>query len=171
MWTHDTHKFAGKPSDLVAAVFFDQTSARDAIADLHLARFQGDQIAVALPEYRKQETPLDTEGEHSMLWKLRHTFQHDLQSHGADLTSEKHKAAALVVDSPFTEIDLVESLSEMGVARDTIKLLEDRMGADGLLILVHAAERIDEAESVLVRNRGMLRSVMATQPSSTVLRS
>jgi hypothetical protein len=171
MWTHETHKFAGKPSDLVAAVFFDETSARDAIADLQLSRFHGDEIAVAVPEYRKQAAPLEAKGKHSMIWKLRHTFQNDLQSHGADLTSRKHEAAAYAEGRPYTEVDLVESLSEMGVARDTIKLLEDRMGADGLLIMVHACERIDEAESILVQNRGMLRTVMATQPSSTTLRS
>jgi hypothetical protein len=171
MWTRDTHKFAGKPSDLVAAVFFDQTSARDAIADLNLARFHADEIAVAVPEYRKQDSPLDTDGKHSMLWKLRHSFQHDLQSQGADFSSQKHLAKASEEDPPYTEIDLVESLGAMGVARDTIKLLEDRMGEDGLLILVHAPECIDEAESILVKNRGMLRTVMATQPSSTTIRS
>jgi hypothetical protein len=171
MWTHDTHKLAGKPSDLVAAVFFDQTSARDAIADLKLARFQADQIAVAVPEYRKQDIPLEAHGKHSMLWKLRHSFEHDLQSHGADLSSGKHLEEAHAGDPPYTEIDLVETLSAIGVARDTIKLLEDRMGENGLLILVHAPERIDEVESILVKNRGMLRTVMVTQPSSTTIRS
>jgi hypothetical protein len=171
MWTRDTHKLAGKPSDLVAAVFFDQTSARDAIADLKLARFQPDQVAVAVPEYRKQDAPLDTKGKHSMLWKLRHSFENDLQSQGADVSSEKSLSRAHAGNPPYTEIDLVESLSAMGVARDTIKLLEDRMGEDGLLILVHAPERLDEVESILVQNRGMLRTVMATQPSSTTIRS
>jgi hypothetical protein len=171
MWTRDTHRFAGKPSDLVGAIFFDQTSARDAIADLKLARFHADEIAVAAPEYRKQEAPLNADGEHSKLWKLRHSFEHDLQSHGADLSSRKDLAAATSEEPPFTGIDLVESLTELGVARDTIKLLEDRMGADGLLIVVHAVDRIDEVESILVKNRGMLRTVMVTQPSSTTLRS
>jgi hypothetical protein len=171
MWTRDTHKFAGKPGDLVAAVFFDQTSARDAIADLNLAGFHANEIAVAVPEYRKREASLNTDGKHSILWKLRHSFEHDLQSQGADLSHGKDLAAANSEDRPFTEIDLVESLTELGVARDTIKLLEDRMGADGLLIAVHAVDRIDEVESILVKNRGMLRSVMVTQPSSTTLRS
>ncbi len=156
---------------MVAAVFFDQTSARDAIADLNLARFHAEDIAVAVPEYRKREAALNTVGEHSVLWKLRHSFQHDLQSHGADLSSQEHLAAANAEDCPYTEIDLVDSLTELGVARDTIKLLEDRMGADGLLIAVHAVDRIDEVESILVKNRGMLRTVMVTQPSSTTLRS
>jgi hypothetical protein len=171
MWTQDTHSFAGKPSDLVAAVFFDQMSARDAIADLKLARFHTEEIAVAAPEYRKQTAHLEPEGKHSMLWRLRHSFQHDLQSHGASLSTQEDQASASEEDPPYTEIDLVESLGGMGVARDTIKLLEDRMGSDGLLILVHAPARIDEVESILVQNRGMLRTVMATQPSSTMERS
>jgi hypothetical protein len=171
MWTRDTHKFAGKPGDLVAAVFFDQITARDAIADLQLASFHADQIAVAVPEYRKSEPPLNGQGKHTIRWKLRHSFEHDLQSHGADLSNKEHLAAATAEDPPYTEIDLVENLSDLGVARDTIKLLEDRMGAKGLIVIVHAKDRIDEAESILVKNRGMLRTPMVTQPSSTMLRS
>jgi ABC-type transport system involved in cytochrome bd biosynthesis fused ATPase/permease subunit len=74
-------------------------------------------------------------------------------------------------DPPYTEIDLVGNLSDLGVARDTIKLLEDRMGAKGLIVIVHAKDRIDQVESILVKNRGMLRTPMVTQPSSTMLRS
>ena len=177
MWTHDTHRLAGKPSDLVAAVFFDEISARDAIADLRLARFHADEIAVALPAHRKhalnatRTASLDADGKHSILWRLRHSFHHDLHSQGPGLSTREDLAAAKREEPPFTEVDLVDSLAGMGVARDTIKLLEDRMGADGLLILVDAAERIGEVESILVRNRGMLRTVMATQPSSTTIRS
>jgi hypothetical protein len=36
---------------------------------------------------------------------------------------------------------------------------------------VHAKDRIDQVESILVKNRGMLRTPMVTQPSSTMLRS
>jgi hypothetical protein len=171
MWTRDTHKFAGKPGDLVAAVFFDQKTARDAIADLQLAGFHADHIAVAVPEYRKSEPPISGRGEHTVRWKLRHSFEHDLQSHGAGLSAKKELEAATLEDPPYTEIDLVENLSDLGVARDTIRLLEDRMGAKGLIVIVHAKERIDKAESILVKNRGMLRTPMVTQPSSTMLRS
>jgi len=39
------------------------------------------------------------------------------------------------------------------------------MGASGLLILVDAGDRADEAESILEQNRGFLRTVMATERS------
>jgi hypothetical protein len=171
MWTRDTHKFAGKPGDLVAAVFFDEKTARDAVADLQLAHFHSDHIAVAVPENRKSEPPLNGRGEHTIRWKLRHSFQHDLQSHGAGLSTKEDEAAATAEDPPYTEIDLVENLTDLGVARDTIRLLEDRMGAHGLIVIVHAKDRIDEVESILVKNRGMLRTPMVTQPSSNTLRS
>jgi hypothetical protein len=52
---------------------------------------------------------------------------------------------------------------------DTIKLLGDRIGADGLLILVDAGDRVDQVESILLRNGGILRTVMATEPSGRKL--
>jgi hypothetical protein len=37
--------------------------------------------------------------------------------------------------------------------------------ANGMLILVDAADRCDEIEAILERNRGMSRTVMATERS------
>ena len=159
---------------MVAAVFFDEVSARDAIADLKLARFHAADIGVALSEEGKRAQSLgpdvkhgcvDLEGKHSILWKLRHSFEHDLHSHGPGLSSREDAAAANEEKPAYTEIDLADTLAGLGVAEDTKNLLNDRIGPDGLLILVDAGERVNEVESILVRNRGMLRSAMATQPS------
>ena len=91
-----------KPADLVAGLFFDQMSARDAIADLKIAGLRAGQIGVALSKRGKLE-----------------------------LT----------------------------------KSVPCEIGANGMLILVDAGDRCDEIESILERNRGMSRTVMATERS------
>jgi hypothetical protein len=53
----------------------------------------------------------------------------------------------------------------LGIAEDTIRLLDREIGADGVLILVDAGDLVDEVESILVQNRGILRTSMATQRS------
>lgn len=174
MRTSDRRTFGSKPARLVAAVFFDDVSARDAIADLKLAHFHADEVAVALPQKRKgtqtaapeeNRTPPNLEGKHSIPWRIRHSVQHDLQTHGPGLSTKEDREAAQQEKPAFTEVDLADTLAAIGVAEDTIKLLEDRMGPDGLLILVEAGDRVDDVESILVRNRGILRTVMATEPS------
>jgi hypothetical protein len=49
------------------------------------------------------------------------------------------------------------------VAPATINLLDREIGANGMLILVDAGDRCHEIESILERNRGMSRTVMATE--------
>ena len=43
------------------------------------------------------------------------------------------------------------------------------MGREGLFIIVNAGDRGEkEVESILVRNRGMLRTAMATEPTDSM---
>jgi hypothetical protein len=162
--TDGTKILAVRPDELVAAVFFDDVSARDAMADLKLAGFAAESIGVAISEQGKRaDLPTDVDGKHSLLWRLRHSFQHDLHSKGPGFSTQADPAAASAENLPFTELDLPESLLKAGVAPDTIQLLNDRMGTDGLLIVVDAGERLNEVESILVQNRGMLRTAMVTQ--------
>ena len=89
---------------LVAAVFLDEVSARDAIADLKLAGVRANQIGVALSGEGKRahalnpdakHLPGDMEGKHSILWRVRHSIQHDVHRHeGLGLSSREHAAAA-----------------------------------------------------------------------------
>ena len=65
--------------------------------------------------------------------------------------------------TPYTEVDLTDTLHAIGVAPATIGLLDREIGADGMLIMVDAGVRCDEGESILERNRGMVRTVMATE--------
>jgi hypothetical protein len=153
----------------VAGLFFDETSARDAIADLNIAGLRAGQIGVALSKRGKLElsksVPCDLRGKHSIWWKLRHSLEHDLHSHGAGLSSTKDQVAARGETTPYTEVDLGDTLLGIGVAPATISLLDGEIGVNGMLILVDAGDRCDEIESILERNRGMSRTVMATERS------
>jgi len=155
MWNEQGQMATTKPADLVAGLFFDEMSARDAIADLKIAGLRAGQIGVALSDRGKLEltktVPCDLHGKHSIWWKFRHSFEHDLHSHGAGLSS--------------TEVDLNDTLRGIGVAPATINLLDREIGVNGMLILVDAGDRCDEIESILERNRGMSRTVMATECS------
>ncbi len=167
MWNEQGQMATTKPADLVAGLFFDETSARDAIADLNIAGLRAGQIGVALSKRGKLElsktVPCDLHGKHSVWWKLRHSFEHDLHSHGADLSSKHDQVSAMEETMPYTEVDLDDTLREIGVAPATINLLDREIGANGMLILVDAGDRCDEIESILERNRGMSRTVMATE--------
>ena len=176
MWTHQSQRIGMTPSNLVAALFFDVVSARDAIADLKITGFRASNIGIALSEKGKQaqhgsseanDVPTQPvpEGKHSLYWKLRHSFERDLHSQGTDLSSREDAAAANEEKPPYTEIDLTDTLLGLGIAEDTIRLLDREIGADGVLILVDAGDLVDEVESILVQNRGILRTSMATQRS------
>jgi hypothetical protein len=111
------------------------------------------------------ETPGDLEGKHSIRWKVRHSIKHD--SHGRGLSSRADAAAANEEKPGYTEIDLTETLRGLGVAENTITLLDEEMGTDGMFVLVNAGDRGEEAESILDRNRGFVRTVMVTERTHT----
>jgi hypothetical protein len=167
MWNEQGQLARTKPADLVAALFFDEISARDAIADLKLAGLSARQIGVALSKQGKLEltksVPCDLNGKHSIWWKFRHSFEHDLHSQGADLSTAKAEADSNAESMPYTEVDLTDTLQEIGVAPATINLLDREIGGNGMLIIVDAGDRCEEVESILERNRGMSRTVMATE--------
>ena len=160
-------------SHLVAAVFLDEVSARDAIADLKLAGVRANQIGVALSDAGKQahalnpgakHLPTDMEGKHSLLWRVRHSIQHDAHKHeGRGLSSRQDAAAANEEQPGFTEIDLTDTLRDLGIAEATIQLLHHQVGAKGFLILVDAGDDENRIDSILLKNRGMPRTAMVTE--------
>jgi hypothetical protein len=171
MWTQQSQTI-GTASNIVAALFFNDVSARDAVADLKIAGFPARDIGVALSEEGKRARNRNSdakhlsagaipEGEHSLLWKFRHSFEHDLHSQEPNLSSREDTALAGAEKPPYTQVELSDTLLALGVADVTIRLLDREIGASGLLILVDAGDRADEAESILEQNRGFLRTVMA----------
>jgi hypothetical protein len=169
MWNQQGQTIGKTPSHLVAAVFLDEVCARDAIADLKLAGVHANQIGVALSDEGKQahaQLPGDMEGKHSLLWRFRHSIEHDVYRHeGRGLSSREHAAAANDEQPSFTEIDLTDTLREMGIAQATINLLHHQVGAKGFLILVDAHDNENRIDSILLKNRGLPRTVMVTEQS------
>jgi hypothetical protein len=84
---------------------------------------------------------------------------------GLGLSSRPDAAAANEEQPPFTEIDLTDTLRGHGIAAATIKLLHHQVGAKGFLILVDARDDEDRIDSILLKNRGMPRTVMVTEQS------
>jgi hypothetical protein len=172
MWSHPIKRMGLTRSNQVAALFLKPVSARDAIADLKIAGFRSSDIGVAISHLgqREQErnpnavrAPGDLDGKHSIRWKVRHSLTHDLNTHGGGLSSRADAAAASEEKPGYTDIDLTDTLRGLGVAEDTITLLDEEMGTDGMFVLVHAGDRGEEAESILDRNRGFVRTVMITE--------
>jgi hypothetical protein len=163
------------PTRPVAAVFLDEVSARDAIADLKLAGIRANRIGVALSDEGKRahalhpgakHLPEDMQGKHSALWRIRHSIHHDVHRHeGRGLSSREDAAAANEEQPPFTEIDLTDTLRGLGIAETTIQLLHHQVGEKGFLILVDARDDEDRIDSILLKNRGMPRTVMVTERS------
>jgi hypothetical protein len=163
--------FGNAQIPLVAAVFFSEKAASDAIADLALAGFTASDIGVAVsPEDKTgrstgknagDEPPIPT-GEHTLFWKLRHANAHDLDRMGPGLSSKPAESAANEKQE-YTVLNLPETLRARGIPEDTIHLLCREVGAEGILIAVRALERDDKVESILVRNHGHLRTTMAVE--------
>lgn len=171
MDTPQERAFGNPAIPLIAAVFLNEKSAGDAIADLNLAGFQASDVGVAVstedltgrPTGRDSgQQPTNLQKEHSIFWKLRHANAHDLFRSGPGLSSrEDHQAAK--EKAAYTVLNLMEILGARGILEDTIHLLSREVGADGVLILVRAIERQHKVESLLVRNGGYLRTPMATE--------
>ncbi len=178
MSTNPSQRMAVTPSQIVAGVFLRDMSARDAIADLAIAGFAPKDIGVALSEEGKRtkgqssdaaHTPTSPvqEGKHSFYWRFRHSLEHDLHSQGPGLSSGAQAAMAGGENPPYTEIDLTDTLVGFGMPDETIRLLDREVGAHGILLLVNAGNRVDEVESILEQNRGILRTAMATDHPHT----
>jgi hypothetical protein len=166
MSTESAPRIGITPNKLVAAVFLDDVSARDAIADLKLAGFRASDIGVCNSEQGRQaQLSAHPAGKHSLWWRLRHSAQFDLKAHGTSLTNEGYLEKATREDTPYTELELAPAMRSMGVGEDTIQLMDREIGPGGLLIYVSAGDRSSEVESILEKNRGFLRTAMATEPA------
>ena len=150
---------------VLAAVFQNDTFARDAIADLKLAGFHACDIGVCTSEQGKQaQLSADPAGKHSLWWRLRHSAQADLEAHGTSLTNRGYLEKATQENPPYTELELAGAMRSMGIGQETIHLVDQEIGPGGLLIFVSAGDRSSEVESILEKNRGFVRTAMATEP-------
>jgi hypothetical protein len=160
--------------NLVVALFTDSESLRDAVADLSSAGFGKSQISIAFSKSGKRAHAGDviarsstdqsvSGGEHSLSWKLKHSFEHDLHRKGIDQTKRTDEFVSDKFDLPYSEVDLTETLSALGVAEDRILLLDREIGTNGSLVLVNPGYRAKEAQAILEHNCGIIRTDTATE--------
>lgn len=157
--------------DLAVALFTETQSVRDAVADLRQAGFQPSQIFVAFSAEHDQFDPQHAElwqssrhglfgGEHSMRWRLRHSFERDLHHKSLGAFQQPEPEAN---PHACTEVNLHDALKAIGVAEDRIRLVNQQVGAHGALIIVEAAMERRKAERILEKNAGQTRTGTATE--------
>jgi hypothetical protein len=100
---------------------------------------------------------------HSWLWTLRRSFEHDLHSLSVNLTTGEEAEVVTNAYPPYSEVELGEALRPLGVSEDRIDLLDSEIELNGLLMLVDAGSRTLEVQKILERNRGNIRTEMATE--------
>jgi hypothetical protein len=161
--------------NLMAALFTETQSVRDAVADLREAGFGADHIYVAFSAEHDRFDPKHSElwqigghgvfrGEHSVPWKLRHSFERDLHHRtGAGPRSEELSGEGGQHDALCTEVNLHDALQSIGVAEDRIRLVNQQVGDHGALIIVECSCYGKKAKSILERNCGQIRTDTATE--------
>jgi hypothetical protein len=175
MHTDLPEKIRPKTSNLVVALFAGSQAAHGALADLRDSGFSNGQISIAFSAEAKQTRLGKTEGHYpgqhavseartSLVWKLRRSFEHDLHRSGtAQMTGQDRDLSSGQPLQNFFEINLGETLQSMGVAEDRILLLTREIKEKGVLLLVNAGDRSKEAESIMERNSGQIRTDTATE--------
>jgi hypothetical protein len=171
METAQERAFGNAAIPLIAAVFLNEKSAGDAIADLNLAGFPAADVGIAVsPEdmtgqpsgHENAQAPAGLQKEHSIFWKFRHAHALDTQRTGPGLSSREDERTAKERPA-YTVLDIVETLQARGVGEDTVHLVCREVGADGLLILVKAGKSPHKVESLLERNGGFIRTPMVSE--------
>jgi hypothetical protein len=150
-----------KVSEVVVGLFTDLKNAKDAICDLSRAGFDASQINVAYASPSKVHADVSN-AEHTILWKMRDSFERDLHHSGSSQMAGKTGSGNAGEISPYTEVDLRTALSEIGVAPDRISLLESEIGA-GVLLLVKGRGYSEKAEEILEHNEGTIRTDTALE--------
>jgi hypothetical protein len=157
----DSTKVLPKVSEVVVALFTKLKNAKDAICDLSRAGFDASQINVAYASGSQGHAEV-SDAEHTLVWKLRDSFRRDLHIQGAEQVSGEAGKIHPNQVSPYTEVGLQAALSEIGVAPERIKLLENEIG-DGVLLLVKAGDHTEKAHEIMELNEGTIRTDTALE--------
>ncbi len=162
----DSNKILPNVSDVVVGLFTHLKNAKDAICDLSAAGFSASQINVAYASSAPGHSDVSN-AEHTLVWKLRDSFERDLHKQGADQVAGKTGNGSGREVSPYTEVDLRKALTEIGVAPDRITLLEHEIAA-GVLILVKSGGHAEQASRILEHNEGTIRTDTALEAGTKI---
>jgi len=164
-------------SRVVVALFGQRRQVSDAIADLTNAGFAKYQIRVAFADEAQQNHAGNGNGKsshngpngsgrnaHTLSWRLRRSFELDLHRSGREQLARKGNGSSfLKVGDQYSRVNLHETLLNLCVIEDRIRLLKSEIGPSGALVVVDANDRWNEAESILARVAGKIRTDTATE--------
>ena len=163
-------------SRVVVALFGQTKQVSDAVADLTHAGFDKYQIRVGFAADGRQEAPHNGHGnhknasedprrQHTLSWRLRRSFELDLHRRGESQLSGrgKDRSSPVRLHELYSTVNLHDALQSLCAREDRIRLLKNEIGPKGAIILVDAEDRWNEAESILARVAGKIRTDTATE--------
>ena len=164
-------------SDVALAYFTNARCLHDAATDLRKAGFSTNEINTtdpipSFPPHPKSSKLQHLRSEaadpdlHSRLWEFKHSFMHDMHRRGEQQLSNENPTSPGTAP-PCIHINLHDTLAAMGVAEDTIWLLEHEIEADRIFMLVDARDRVDEANRIMETDCGQVRTEYLKGRSAT----
>jgi hypothetical protein len=162
-------------SRTVVALFGQTRQVSDAVADLTLAGFGKCQIRVGFAKeghpnlgeskVKRKGSIRDWRGEHTLSWRLRRSFELDLHTSGKDQMARKDKdsLSSAKMEDLYSKVNLHETLMALCTRDEKIRLLKSEIGPRGAIVFVDAADRWNEAESILARVAGKIRTDTAAE--------
>jgi hypothetical protein len=169
-----------KNPGVVVALFGQTKQVRDAVADLTHAGFDKWQIRVAFASESQQNSKGNKANhngsnghlrkQHTLSWLLRRSFELDLHRSGKDQLAgtDKKDLSSAKLDEQYLKVDLHATLLALCAKEERIRLLKSEIGTSGALVLVDADDRWNEAESILARVAGKIRTDTATEKLPSV---
>jgi hypothetical protein len=148
------------------AYFADYRRISDSVRDLCTAGFAAGGINISQSRAQQKASPKmqeggqlpDAIGAHSRLWRWKRTLAHDRQRRGADQMSGLDMAPSEGKNPTCSSFDLQTTLTAMHVPAMVITLLLQDVQNEGMFLLVDASDRVREADSILDRNAGYIRT-------------
>ncbi len=148
------------------AYFADYQGISDSIRDLCTAGFKARGINIsqsAAQQKTHRNAPSDGPlpngiHTHSKRWLLKRSLVHDWQRSGADQMSGLNPAPVEGENPTCSSFDLDIALTAMHVPALVITLLQQHVQKRGMFMMVDASGRVHEADCILDRNAGYLRT-------------
>jgi hypothetical protein len=148
------------------AYFEDYRRISDSVRHLCTAGFAADGINISQSRAQQRANPKmyqggplpDAIGVHSRLWRWKRTLAHDRQRRGADQMKRLDIVPLEGKNPTCSSFDLQATLAAMHVPATVITLLLQDVQNEGMFMLVDASDRVREADSILDRNAGYIRT-------------
>ncbi len=155
-----TFRVASRTVHTVALAYFsDYRGVSDSVRDLCVAGFDEFGINVSASSVAGVSTARSkVVGEHSKLWLWRKIRLHDRHRSGANQMRGLDPTPLEGMSPTCPVLDLTLSLNAMHVPPSMIALLQKGVENEGTFVLVDAADRVQEADAILDRNAGLLRT-------------